>query len=271
MNIFITGGTTGIGLALTKYYLNQGHVVGICGRNINKFYDVFPHIPPNVFFYEVDVVNREGLQDAIEDFSRKNAHSGNGGNGKLDLVIANAGMGLPSKTIFPDFVVAREMIDVNILGVMNTLEVAMKLMGSDGCSASGSGSGSGGHLVVIASVAGFVGLPRTGMYSATKAFLLKLFESYAIDLKQHGFTFTAIAPGFVDTPLTRANKHPMPFLMSADKAAVLISKAIEKKKELYIFPWQMKVLILSFYHLPRFIYRGLMRAYFNIFRPGYFS
>ena len=61
-------------------------------------------------------------------------------------------------------------------------------------------------------------------------------ESFSIDFKKFGIDVTTIAPGFIDTPLTRKNKHPMPFLMDSKKAAIKISRAIDKKKSLYIFP-----------------------------------
>ncbi|MBF0298847.1 MAG: SDR family NAD(P)-dependent oxidoreductase [Oligoflexia bacterium] len=261
MNIFITGGTTGIGYALTKYYLEQGHKVGICARDTNKFYSQFPTIPANLFFYEVDVVNKERLHEAFINFCEHTT-------GKLDLVIANAGIGLQKKSKLPDLSIAREMINVNILGVINTLDSALQMMCIQNSSSEEKYSG---HIVVIASVAGFVGLPRTGVYSATKAFTLKLWESYAIDLKQYGLTFTAIAPGFIDTPLTQSNNHPMPFLMPAEKAAKLIVRAIEKKKELYIFPFRMKIIILILYYLPRSIYKMIMRFYFNVLKRDYFQ
>ena len=59
-------------------------------------------------------------------------------------------------------------------------------------------------------------------------------ESFSIDFKKFGIEVTTIAPGFIDTPLTRKNKHPMPFLMDSKKAAIKISGQLIKKN-LYIF------------------------------------
>lgn len=242
MNIFITGGTTGIGLSLAKYYLQNGHRVGICGRNKEKFHQAFSQCPPKLFFYEVDVVEREKLAHAMKEFAQHG----------LDLVIANAGIASSDKKSIPDFERARKIIDINIHGVLNTFEPAMEIMmKKDGPER--------GHLVAVSSVAGMAGLPGTGAYCASKAAVLKFCETLSIDLISQGIHVTTIAPGFVDTPLTQKNHHPMPFLVTAEKAAVLISKAIQKKKVLYIFPQRMKFIITILYHLPRCLYVAIMR------------
>ena len=238
MNIFITGGTTGIGLALAKLYLEEGHRVGICARNLEKFPAEIRNKYKLLKCYEVDVVNREELRSAIMDFSQ----------GDLDIIIANAGRSVGAKSKTPQFSVANTIIDINVKGVLNTFEIALELMLPK----------KKGHLVATASVAGFVGLPGAGAYSASKAAVLKLCESYSIDLKRSGISVTAIAPGFIDTPLTQQNNHKMPFLMSAEQAAKRIKRAIEKKKPLYIFPFRMKLVMTILDKMPRSLYRALM-------------
>lgn len=238
MNIFITGGTTGIGLALARLYLEEGHRVGICARNLEKFPLEIRNKYKLLKCYQVDVVNREELRSAIMDFSQ----------GDLDIVIANAGRSVGAKSKTPQFSVANTIIDINVKGVLNTFEIALELMLPR----------KKGHLVATASVAGLVGLPGAGAYSASKAAVLKLCESYSIDLRRSGISVTAIAPGFIDTPLTQQNNHKMPFLMSAEKAAKLIKRAIEKKKPLYIFPFRMKLVMTILDKMPRSLYRALM-------------
>ena len=78
MKVFITGGTTGIGFALARLYLDLGHIVGVCGRNLDKIPDGFTH--DHLKTYQVDVTNREEVLHAIKDF----------GKDGLDLVLANA-------------------------------------------------------------------------------------------------------------------------------------------------------------------------------------
>ncbi len=242
MNIFITGGTTGIGLALAKLYLEEGHRVGICARNLSKFPTEIRNKYKLLHCYEVDVTKREELYNAIYDFAPI----------ELDMVIANAGRSVGIKSKTPQFSVANEIIDINVKGVLNTFDIALEIMLPR----------KKGHLVATASVAGFMGLPGAGAYSASKAAVLKLCESYSLDLKRHGINVSAIAPGFIDTPLTQKNNHKMPFLMSAEKAAKLIKRALEKKKVLYVFPFRMKVVVSILDKMPRSLYRMLMSLKF---------
>jgi len=237
LKVFITGGTTGIGLELAKLYLQEGAEVGICGRDLSKIPADFKYEALKA--YKVNVANRQEIIDAIDEFV---------GAGELDLVLANAGVSDGDKLRLPDFEKTRKIIDINLLGVINTFEAAFKHMIKQ----------KRGHIAAVASVAGFVGLPAAGAYCASKSAVLTLCESYAIGLKKCGISVTAIAPGFIDTPLTQKNKHTMPWLMPVEKAAHKIKKALDRKTALFIFPWQMKILITFLNKMPRCLYRFLM-------------
>ncbi len=241
-NIFITGGSTGIGWELAKQYTNMGNRVGICGRSISKLPRDFSKDYPTISFYEVDVCDKECLHKAVNNFIEKC-------DGHLDIMIANAGRSTGSKQQIPDFDVVKEIIDTNLHGVLNAFSVAIKQFLQQGS----------GHLVAIASVAGLVGLPGAAAYSSSKAAVLNLGESLAIDLPKYNIAVTTIAPGFIDTPLTEKNDHKMPFMLPVDKAATKIRKAITKQKALYIFPWQMYLFIGLARLLPRGLYRRVMQ------------
>lgn len=238
--VYITGGTTGIGAELARLYLSQGWKVGICGRDQLKFEENFPHGHENLSFFKLDVTDKEALQKSIKQFSSPIG---------LDLLIANAGIGYKSKTKLPDFDYSYHMVQVNLLGVMYAFEAALDIMIPRGK----------GHLVGISSVAGFNGLPGVSAYSATKAAVLKYCESLNLDLKQFGIDVTAICPGFVETPLTKNNHHPMPFLIKAPKAAKLIARAINKRKMVYSFPFVFSNVVRFLSLLPRVVYRSIMK------------
>lgn len=225
-------------MALAKLYLEEGHRVGICARNISKFPAEIKNKYKLLSCYEVDVTNREDLYKAVTDFAPV----------ELDMIFANAGRSVGVKSTTPQFSVANEIIDINVKGVLNTFDVALEIMLPR----------KKGHLVATASVAGFMGLPGAAAYSASKAAVLKLCESYSLDLRKKGINVTAVAPGFIDTPLTQKNNHKMPFLMSADKAARMIKRALEKKKVLYVFPLRMKIVVAILEKMPRSLYRFLM-------------
>lgn len=236
-SVFITGGTTGMGMELAKYYHNQGWKVGVCGREKSKFDEHFETYP-DVTFYCVDVSNREELRQAIQDFSKTIG---------LDLLIANAGIGYRYKTQIPDFEFSYKMVHINLLGVMYAFEAALDIMVPRGK----------GQLAAVASIAGYNGLPGVSAYSATKAAVQKYCESLHLDLRRFGISVTTINPGFVDTPLTQTNTHPMPFLMTAPKAAKLIARAIEKKKMVFAFPFVFSSIVRFLGILPRTWYRAL--------------
>lgn len=237
--VFITGGTTGIGMELAKLYVSQGWKVGVCGRDRHKFEENFTAHQENITFYSVDVSERDALKAAISDFSKSIG---------LDLLIANAGIGYKFKTKIPDFEYSYKMVHINLLGVMYSFEAALDVMIPRGK----------GQLVAISSIAGYNGLPGVSAYSATKAAVQKYAESLHLDLKQFNIAVTTICPGFVETPLTDNNRHSMPFIMKAPLAAIKIARAIEKKKMIYAFPFFFASIVRMISMLPRTWYRFII-------------
>lgn len=236
--VFITGGTTGIGLSVACEYLKEGHIVGICGRDLSKLPMTIKDQYPNLKTYTVDVRKREELIAAVDDFASDG----------LDIVLANAGRSVGEKSTLPNFEISREVIEINVIGVLNTFEAALKHMSPK----------KKGHIAAVASVAGMVGLKGASSYSASKAAVIKLCEAYSLDLKAQGIDVTCICPGFIDTPLTQRNKHSMPWLMTAEEGGKKIKAALDKKDALFVFPWQMKTLMYFLDRMPRCLYRFLM-------------
>ena len=245
MKIFITGGTTGIGWELAKSYLLSGDTVAICGRDLNKLPEDAHKNFSRLHTYQLSVTDKDALATAVEEFSKNVEPQG------LEMMVANAGRSHGAKTSHLDFEISRNIIEVNVMGVLNAFEPALEIMLKK----------KEGTLVAVASVAGFVGLPGASAYCASKAAVVSLCESYQLDLKDSSLEVCCICPGFVDTPLTRQNNHPMPWLMTAPKAAAKIRKAIEEKKALYLFPWKMKGLILFLNRIPRAWYRLIMKTF----------
>jgi short-subunit dehydrogenase len=238
-SVFITGGTTGMGMELAKSYASRGWKVGVCGRDPAKFEEHFSMLKEQVAYYQVDVSNRDEVKTSIAHFSKSIG---------LDLIIASAGIGYKFKTKVPDFEYSYKMVHINLLGVMYTIEAALDIMIPQGK----------GHIVAISSIAGYNGLPGASGYSATKAAVTKYCESLSLDMKQFNINVTSICPGFVDTPLTQQNHHPMPFLMKAPEAAQRIVWAIEKKKMTYAFPFFFSSMVRLLSFLPRPWYRFFM-------------
>ncbi len=238
MKVFITGGTSGLGLALTKYYVKMGNDVGISSiEDEDKIRDI---IPAKVKYYQADVIDSQKMHEVIYNFTNK--------YGGLDLVIANAGINLAKRKL-PDFNQGKKVIEINVIGVINTLAPAIEIMKKQ----------KAGHIVGIGSLSGLYGLPGMAMYGASKAAVLSMFETFAIDLPNYGIHVTCVAPGFVATPLIKDNNHRMPFLMNTDRAVAKILWAIEKKKVLYLFPRPLSYIAIIFKIMPRSIYRLIMK------------
>jgi short-subunit dehydrogenase len=238
MKVFITGGLTGMGLEVSKMYLKNGAQVGIC--SFEKLDDIKDILTPGVDYYQADVTNEEAMKTAINSFHEK--------HGCLDLVLANAGINMVKAKI-PDFKRGRQVFNINVIGVINTFEPAIEIMKVQ----------KSGQLAALGSISGITGMPGMACYGASKAAVMSLCESLEVDLHHYGIKVTTLAPGFVATPLTSINNHKMPFLMSQEEAANKIYTALKRKKGLYVFPFQMKVLSTLLYHLPRKFYRCMMK------------
>jgi len=111
-----------------------------------------------------------------------------------------------------------------------------------------------GHLVLVASVAGYRGLPLASAYGPTKAALINLAESLKYMLEREGIRISVCNPGFVETPLTENNKFPMPFLMKVDDAALAMKRGIYKGKFEIAFPTRFVLLLKFFRCLPYVLY-----------------
>ena len=100
------------------------------------------------------------------------------------------------------------------------------------------------------SVAGDVGLPYAAHYAATKAALRRIAESLYPELKREGLGIHLVSPGFVDTPLTKKNDFPMPFMVSAERAAHEIRRGVERGGFEIRFPLRMSLAIRFFHRSP---------------------
>ena len=151
--------------------------------------------------------------------------------GPLDLAVLNAGTHRAMSAQKFDAAAVKSLVDVNLMGTVNCLSAILPTF-IDRRS---------GKIAVVASVAGYRGLPTAAAYGATKAPLINMCEALKPELDRFGVGLTLVNPGFVDTPLTRKNKFPMPFIISADEAADIILRGLDKGRFEIVFPWRMAV------------------------------
>ena len=217
----VTGGTTGIGGALVRQLVAEGCRVVFCARRQDKIDELANELGENAI----------GIQADVSDVSRAEAlvYEAEEILGGLDLIIANAGRG--RNIVGPKMKVEHitGVLQLNVMGATATMAAGIE----------GMMKRKKGHLVGVSSVAANRGLPTSAAYCASKACLSTFLESLRVDLRHTPIRVTDIRPGFIETPLTQKNKFKMPFLMSSERAARLILKAIRKEKKVYTFPWQM--------------------------------
>lgn len=233
--ILITGASSGIGRALAERMARPGATLGLVARRLERLEQLaveLRHRGADVLLYQADVSDREEMARVAKSFEES--------AGGVGLAIANAGIGGADRLSRGEPGPMAEMVNVNLLGVLNTLVPLVPAM---------IGRRSG-HLVVIGSVAGFRGMPGRATYAATKAAVKTLMDGFRLDLRRHGIRVTTICPGWVESELTAGNKFPMPFFMKADKAARLIENAINRGKKSYVFPWQWRILLPLVVRLP---------------------
>jgi short-subunit dehydrogenase len=169
--------------------------------------------------------------------------------GLPDVVIANAGISLGVDSAEREDVdVLARTFAVNNVGMAATFQPFIASMRQRGS----------GRLVGIASVAGIRGLPGHAAYCSSKAAVISYCESLRGELRGSGVRVVTIAPGYIDTPLTRANRYPMPFLMPADAFAERAFRAIEAGNSYRVIPWQMGVIAKILRVLPDALFDRLL-------------
>jgi len=179
-SVLVTGASRGIGLATANLFAEAGaHVLAVARSAAAA--DLHPHARA----LSVDVTNAAELAAAAEQAA---SHTG-----RIDVCVANAGVGMVEDYATADPAEWARVVDVNLLGVMRTWQAALRHMGAGG----------GGRLIANSSAAGVRGEPGTPTYSATKAALSGLVQALAVEHADRGITVNAVAPGEIDTQLNR--------------------------------------------------------------------
>ncbi|KQQ92000.1 SDR family oxidoreductase [Massilia sp. Leaf139] len=223
--VFITGASSGIGAALAREYAARGATLGLVARRgevLDALVASLPH-PERHCRYALDVQDHEALAAAARDFL---AHAGG-----ADIVIASAGISHGTLTERPeDLAVFESVFATNVNATVATFAPFIGPMKAQGGRR---------RLVAIGSVAGVRGMRGAGAYCASKAAVHAYCESLRLELKSSGIRVVTIAPGYIDTPMTRNNRFPMPFLMPAERFAASAVRAIARGDSYRVLPWQM--------------------------------
>ena len=240
--VLITGASSGIGRALAVELGRRGARLGLTARREAELLSVAEEVRRaggEALALPADVRDPEAIRSAAESVREK--------WGRVDVLVANAGMSTTTAGTSLDAGEASDVISINVLGVVNSVAAVLPDMLRRGS----------GHLVAISSLASYRGMPKSGAYSASKAAVSTFFESLRVDLRESGVDVTVIHPGFIRTPMTAGRKKKLPFLLEVEDAACRIIKAVERRARTYAFPWQLASLVRVIRHMPGALYDRL--------------
>ncbi len=190
----VTGAAGGLGAELCRLAAEDGTRLVAMDRDGEGLAELQAELEGRVEIatLEVDFADLEAVEEATGELT--SAHP------EIDLVLACAGLDRAQSLLRFDWRQARDDFAVNSLANLVLLSRLAPAMAGRGA----------GHVTAIASLAGLVGMPYEASYSATKAALASIVESARAELAPKGITFTAVFPGFVDTPMYRANAFKKP-------------------------------------------------------------
>jgi len=237
--VVLTGASSGIGEALAREYVRRGAQVGLVARRSDRLEAIqraLRDLGGTVAVAPADVADRQALQRAIHQLEAE--------LGPCDRLIANAGVSAPTGAEPMNVPGVAKMAEVNYLGAVYAFEAVLPRMLARGQ----------GHLVGVASMAAYKGLPGAAGYCASKAALSTYCEALRIECWPRGVAVTCVYPGFVSTPMVAENEHPMPWIMSAERAAAIMADRLPGRPARLHFPYRMRLLMwLSQFAPDRFI------------------
>jgi short-subunit dehydrogenase len=241
----ITGASSGIGWALAKELASQGCKVGLIARRKDKLDALVAEIREGggtAVAAPADVGDRHQTLEALRATVQL---------GPVDLLIANAGVGVPTILDPLNVAATEKMFRVNVLGTVYAIEAVLPDMLKRGT----------GHLAAVSSLAAYKGLPGESAYCASKAAINSYMEGLRIQLRSRHIAVTTICPGFVRTPMTAINKFKMPWLLEPEEAARRIVRALGRRRKVYNFPWQMSLVMKATRWLPDWMVAMSMQSY----------
>ncbi len=215
--VWVIGASSGIGASFARLIAAEAEHVAVSARSADKLEKLAAE-GSNLAAFPVDVASPAAVAGAARAIEER--------FGGIDLVVVCSGAWWMMRSDELDIDKMRDAMDVNYFGVVNTVNAVLA-----GMKARGSG-----HIVIVASVAGYRGLPNAAAYGPTKAALMNLAETLKLDLSRFGIDVSLVNPGFVDTPMTRTNTFKMPGLISSDLAARKMLAGIRKKRFAILFP-----------------------------------
>ena len=229
LHILITGATSGIGNQLAKDYLLDGHHVYAVGRDDSALAELESL---GAEMIDLDLMDRDKVIDAFGKIE------------EVDLAICGAGM--CEYLDMPNFDSASFMkvMSVNMGTLSHAIEgILPKLIASKG------------RLVGIGSASAYVPFARAEAYGSSKAAIHYLMKTLQISLAPHDVSVSLVVPGFVETPMTKQNDFPMPFIQTTAQASQAIRDGIASGHDVIEFPKKLTLPLKALGTLPDLVWQ----------------
>ncbi len=233
----ITGASSGIGEQMARLAVKRGHRVFALARRIDRLEILREDLGEMLVPIACDVTDKARVKEICD-----------GLNELPDVVFLNAGYGLMDSHKAFDIELHERTFAINYFGVLHFVAALFERMKERGS----------GTFVATSSLAAYRGLPDSAAYGSSKAAISSAFEAMRLTYGRAGLQFLTVHPGFIDTPMTQGNKHPMPFLYTAEKAARCILDGAERGKLNINFPLPMWLGMVILRLLPPKLYRKLV-------------
>ena len=227
----ITGASEGIGAALVNELLKNNYKVIAISRNfkkLSKLKSFNSKYKSDLEVFSADVTNSSQLLSVAKNIRPP------------DLLILNAGIYEP--VLIENFSLETfiKQSEINYLGVIKSFDAFIKKMMTS----------KSGTVLIMSSIAGWIGLPKASAYAPTKSALRSFAQSIRYDLAKYNIVVKLCSPGFVNTKAVKVNDFKMPGLIEPNVAAKIILKNINSKKFEITFPWLFSTLMKLLTYLP---------------------
>ncbi len=238
-SVWLVGASSGIGLATAAALHERGAQVVVSARQDALLQD-FVRAHPGASGRALDVTDADAVRTLAADLLAR---------GPLDLVVYCVGHYKAQRAYDFDLPQMLQHQQINYVGALYVLDAVLPAMLARGS----------GHLSLIASVAGYRGLPKSLAYGPTKAALINLAESLYGDLQPRGIGVSLVNPGFVQTPLTAQNSFHMPALITPEQAAREMLAGWQRGRFEIHYPRRFTYFMKLLQSLPYALYLPLLR------------
>jgi len=248
MIVIISGASSGIGYALTEYYVRAGATVVALARRTAPLLSLNTARPQLLYPFAADVTDRNGIAEIVASVERS--------LGPIDIAIACAGIAEEQNSPDFDLTALDRALNTNVLGTFNLLAPAAAVMRQR----------ARGQLVAISSLAAERSLPRIAAYCISKAALNAGMESLDLLVGSAGVYVTTVCPSFIATKMTAGRIAPRR-CMCLERAVSRIVRAIERRKRIYRFPFCSYLLLCLIRIIPIKLRRSALEAAANVLAP----